>query len=274
MSFRLAAVYACMFDTTLSSDGTRIAFERFGDGAPIIFVVGAFNERSTAEPLARCLAAQFSTLIYDRRGRGDSSDTLPYSVEREIDDLAALINVVGGSSGVFGYSSGAMLALQSAAAGLRIDRLALYDAPYLAEGASRQVDHVATLSQLIAAGKRGEAVEYFQQDVIGIPAEIVAQFRDAPFRAALERIAHTLVYEATILGDGSLPSAEVAARITMPALAVAGGGGSPMMPRAAEALARLLPNGRAVVLAGQTHDMQPLALGPELMRFFAETNSA
>src|SRR5690349_18263541 len=120
-----------MFRTTLSRDGTRIAFDRRGSGLPIIMVVGAFNERPTAAPLADCLSDQFTTLTYDRRGRGDSGDAPTYAVEREIDDLAALIEVVGGSAGVFGYSSGAMLSLQAAAAGLPISRLALYDPPYL-----------------------------------------------------------------------------------------------------------------------------------------------
>src|ERR1051326_5996687 len=118
-----------MFETTLSRDGTRIAFERFGRGSPIIFVVGAFNERSTAAPLADCLARQFTTLIYDRPGGGGSPDSLPYAVERELEDLGALIEVAGGSAGVFGYSSGAMLALRAAAAGLPIGRLAVDDPP-------------------------------------------------------------------------------------------------------------------------------------------------
>src|SRR5690242_3210927 len=108
-----------MYETTTSADGTRIAYERFGEGAPpLIFLVGAFNERSTAQSLARMLSKTFSTLVYDRRGRGDSGDTPPYSVQREIEDVAALIDVVGGSAGLVGYSSGGMLALDATAAGL------------------------------------------------------------------------------------------------------------------------------------------------------------
>src|SRR5205085_9398240 len=120
----------------------------------------AFNERPTAAPLAESLADRFTTFTYDRRGRGDSGDTLPYSVEREIEDLAAIIEAAGGSAGVFGYSSGAMLALYAAAAGLPIDRLVLYDPPYLAD--SHDIDHTQQLTQLIAEGRRGDAVEYFQ----------------------------------------------------------------------------------------------------------------
>jgi pimeloyl-ACP methyl ester carboxylesterase len=257
-----------MFDTTLSRDGTRIAFERFGSGSPIIFVVGAFNERSTAAPLAECLARQFTTLIYDRRGRGDSTDTLPYAVEREFEDLGGLIEVVGGSAGVFGYSSGALLALQAAAAGLPISRLALYDPPYLTD--STDVDHSPKLAELIAANARGEAVEYFQREVVGIPSDIVAQLRHAPFRPALERMAHTLVYESLILGDRSLPAPEVAARVSMPTLVLAGGAGSPIMPPAAHALGALLPDARDRVLDAETHDLNPAVLTPALAAFFGE----
>src|SRR4051794_12999748 len=149
-----------MFDTTFSRDGTRIAFEARGSGVAIVMVTGAFNDRSTAAALADCLASRFTTITYDRRGRGDSGDTLPYTVEREIEDLAALLEVAGGSAGVFGYSSGAMLSLQAAAAGLPITRLALYDAPYLVDATDR--DHSADVRQLIESGQRGEAVEYFQ----------------------------------------------------------------------------------------------------------------
>jgi pimeloyl-ACP methyl ester carboxylesterase len=268
MSFRPAAVYVDMFETTTSRDGTRIALDRTGNGSPIIFVVGAFNERSTAAPLAACLSGQFTTLTYDRRGRGDSGDTPPYAVEREIEDLAALLELVGGSAGVFGFSSGAILALEAAAAGLPITRLALYDAPYLVEAPATPPDHAARLSALIGSGQRGEAVEYFQRQVVGIPEPVVAQFRHAPFRPALERIAHTLVYEALILRDSSLPAPEVAARVTMPTLLLAGGAGSPIMPRAARALAERLPDARAHILPDRGHDLDPAALGPELAAFF------
>src|SRR5690348_4489379 len=128
----------------------------------------------------------------------------------------------------------------------------------------------APLAKLIAADRRGEAVEYFQREVVGIPAEIVAQLRHVPFRPGMERIAHTLVYEAMIVSDGALPSAEVAARVTPPTLAIAGGAGSPIMPRAAQALERLLPNARAHILPEQGHDLEPAALGPVLAGFFGE----
>ena len=269
MSFRRSAVYVDMYETTVSRDGTRIAFDRYGQGSPIITVVGAFNERPTAAPLAKWLADKgFLVVTYDRRGRGDSGDTLPYSVDREIEDLGALIEAVGGRAGVFGFSSGAMLGVQAAARGLAMRRLALYDAPYRVD--TPDVDRSQALAELIAADRRGEAVEYFQREIVGIPADMVAQFRHAPFRAGMERIAHTLVYEATIVSDGALPSPEVAARATPPTLAIAGGAGSPIMPRAAQALEQLLPNARAHILPEQGHDLEPAALGPVLAEFFGE----
>src|SRR5216683_6593439 len=240
-----------------STDGTSIAFERTGDGPALILVVGAFNDRFTGVPLGRFLEPSFSVFNYDRRGRGASGDTLPYAVDREIDDLAALIADVGGAAAVFGYSSGAGLSLRAAAAGLPITKLTLYDAPYMVGDSQpgQRVDHAAHLSKLIAAGRRGDAVEYFQTKVVGIPEEIVVQMRNAPFRPALDAMAHTLVYEMTILGDSSLPI-ELAQRAAMPTLAVAGGT-NPFMRQAAEALAEALPNGQARILEGQTHDIVP-----------------
>jgi pimeloyl-ACP methyl ester carboxylesterase len=254
----------------VSKDGTRIAFDRHGEGQPIILVVGAFNERSTGTPLATFLAPHFAAYTYDRRGRGDSGDTAPYAVEREIDDLAALIAEAGGSAAVFGYSSGATLALQAAAADLAIDKLALYEPPYVIDApeAPACMDHAAHLAELIAAGRRGDAVEYFQSAMVGIPDDIIAHLRQAPFRPALEAMAHTLVYEATILGDRSLPT-DLAGSISVPTLVIAGAASFRSMPLAAQALARALPNGRASILEGQTHDIVPSALGPALQAFLA-----
>ena len=257
----------------LSKDGTDIAFEQFGEGQPLILVVGAFNDRSTGAPLAAQLAPHFSVFTYDRRGRGESGDTAPYAVEREIEDLAALIAEAGGAAAVFGYSSGGNLALQAAASGLPITKLALYEAPYLVDDDGQQPrarpNHAAQLSELIAAGRRGDAVEYFQQQMVGIPEEVVVQMRRAPFRPALEAIAHTLVYDATILGDRSLPT-EMAASVTVPTLVMAGGAGAPFMRATAQALADALPNGQVRILEGQTHDIEPSVLGPVLQAFLAQ----
>jgi pimeloyl-ACP methyl ester carboxylesterase len=255
----------------LSRDGTNIAFDRFGEGPPVILVVGAFNNRSTGAPLATFLAQHFTVFNYDRRGRGESGDTAPYAVDREVEDLAALIAEAGGAAAVFGYSSGAFLALQAAARGLPITRLALFEPPYRVDGVDPpdSADHAAHLAELIAAGRRGDAVEYFQTQLVGIPEEVVVQVRHAPFRPALEAMAQTLVYEATILGDRSLPT-ELAGTVTIPTQVTAGGASFPFMRVTAQALADALPHGEARILDGQTHDIEPAVLGPVLAAFLAQ----
>ncbi|MEV7969007.1 alpha/beta hydrolase [Sphaerisporangium sp. NPDC088356] len=250
-----------------SSDGTPIAFDRLGDGPPIILVVGAFNERSTGMPLAEALAPDFTVFTYDRRGRGDSGDTAPYAVDREIDDLDALIAEASGSAAVFGYSSGAVLALKAVARGLAITRLALYEPPLAGEGAPAPAeDFAARLSELVSAGRRGDAVEYFQTRVVGIPAEVVGRLRDAPFRAALEKMAHTLVYEVTITGDGSIPP-ELAAGVTVPTLVIGGEESPEGLRKGAQAVAKALPDARLVSLPGQTHDIVPAVVAPVIKDF-------
>jgi pimeloyl-ACP methyl ester carboxylesterase len=256
--------------TVTSADATTIAFDQFGAGAPIIMAAGAFNDRSTTEPLARALAPQLLAVNYDRRGRGDSADAPRYAVEREIEDIDALIAEVGGSAAVFGYSSGATLALRAAAAGLAITRLALYEPPFVI-GDSRPRPRAgldAELAQLIAAGRRGDAVELFQTEVIGMPAEVVAQLRQAPFRPGMEAIAHTLVYDATIVGDLSLPT-ELIASIATPTLVIDGDQSPPVIREAARAVADTLPNGQLHSLAGRDHTIDPAATAPILAEFLA-----
>ena len=257
-------------ETTVAADGTAIAFDRWGDGPPIITVVGAFNTRVSTEPLARVLARDFTVLNYDRRGRGDSGDTPPYSVEREIEDLDALIAAAGGSAAVFGYSSGAMLALQAAARGLKITKLALYEPPFNPDDSypALRMDLADRLTALVAAGRRGDAVELFQTEGVGIPPEVVAQLRHAPFRPGLEAIAHTLVYDATIIGDRSIPT-DLVASVTAPALVLCGEQSPPFLRDGARAVAEALPHGQLRTLPGQTHDINPEAVAPVLQEFLA-----
>jgi pimeloyl-ACP methyl ester carboxylesterase len=258
-------------DKVRSEDGTAIAFDRVGEGTPIILVVGAFNDRATGAPLAAALQDRFSVVTYDRRGRGDSGDTPPYAVEREVEDLQAIIEEVGGSASVFGYSSGAVLSLMAAARGLAITRLALYDLPLSARGAriDRPEDLAARLAGLVEADRRGDAVALFQTEGVGLPSEVVAQLRQAPFWPALEAMAHTLVYETEIVGDGSLP-VELASSVAVPTLAIAGGESFPFMRETPSALAAVMPDARARVLEGQSHDIVPHALAPALEEFFSE----
>jgi pimeloyl-ACP methyl ester carboxylesterase len=255
--------------TAVSADGTRIAFDQTGDGPPVILVVGAFNDRSTGTPLADSLKSKMTVFNYDRRGRGASGDNQPYAVEREVEDLDALIREAGGEAAVFGYSSGANLALEAAASGLNITRLALYEAAFIVgDGPPRPPKETAAhLANLVSSGRRGDAVELFQTRLVGIPEQVVIQMRHAPFRPALEATAHTLVYEATIVGDLTLPTARLRS-IKAPTLALYGGASPPFMGNAAKAIADAVPDGRVRALDGQSHDIVPAALAPVLLEFF------
>jgi len=253
--------------TVTSADGTSIAFDRLGEGPPVIMVVGAFNTRAATGPLASALSDGFTVLNYDRRGRGESGDTPPYSVQREIEDLAALIAEAAGSAAVFGYSSGATLALK-AAASLAISKLALYEPPFIVD-ASRPTlpaDLPDRLAGLVAAGRRGDAVELYQREAIGLPEEVVAGMRQAPFRPGLEAIAHTLAYDATVVGDMTLPT-ELIASMPTPTLVIAGENSPQLLRNAARAVADALPNGQLRTLAGQSHDISPEATAPALEEF-------
>jgi pimeloyl-ACP methyl ester carboxylesterase len=257
--------------TVVSADGTKITFDQTGEGPPAILVVGAFNDRATGAPLAKALASRFTVLNYDRRGRGASGDTQPYAVEREVEDLEALIREVGGAARVFGYSSGGNLALEAAARGLNITKLALYEAPFMVgDDDSRPrppKDMARQLAKLVASGRRGDAVELFQTRMVGIPDQVVVQMRNAPFRPGLEATAHTLVYEATIVGDLTLPTAQLKS-IKVPTLVIYGGASPAFMGTGAKALAKALPEAHVRALEGQSHDMVPAALAPVLLEFF------
>ena len=231
----------------------HIAFDKLGTGSPVILVLGAFNTRDTGTPLARALAAHHTVYSYDRRGRGDSADEPTYAVDREIDDLDQLIRHAGGKACVLGFSSGAALALAAAARGSAIGKLALFDLPLRPGGPANEVDHAAVLAELVRAGRRGDAVEYFQGRMVGIPQPVIEQMRTAPFRPALDAMAHTLVYEATILGSGLVPLDRVRA-VKSPVLAIAGGAAPPFMRMTAELVAREA-HGKALVIEGLGHEL-------------------
>ena len=251
-----------------SSDGTTIAFDRLGEGPPVILVCGGSTDRSANAPLATLLARHFTVLNYDRRGRGDSGDTAPYAVEREVEDLEALINEAGGAAFVYGTSSGAALALEAAASGLPITKLALWEPPFFLEGRPRPpADTATTFTELVSAGRRGDAVEFFMRQVVGLPPEFVVGARNAPFWASQEALAHTLSYDATIMGDYSLP-AERAAAVNIPTLVIDGGASLGFMGESADALTAALPDGRRRTLDGQEHNVDPEALAPVLEEFF------
>ncbi|MEO8610352.1 MAG: alpha/beta hydrolase [Chloroflexota bacterium] len=243
--------------TVRSKDGTSIAYEVAGTGAPLILVVGAFNDRNTGKPLTELLGQHFTVFNYDRRGKGDSGDTLPYAVEREIEDLDAMIAQAGGSALVFGYSSGAVLALRAAANGSNIPKLALYEPPPVGPEAGHMA---AELARLVAENRRGDAVARFQKGV-GIPEAMTAQFRNMPFWPGLEKVAHTLVYEETILSE-ALPVTPV------PTLVMDGENSPTILHQSAQAMVDVLPHAQRRTLAGQTHDIVPAVVAPVVMEFF------
>jgi pimeloyl-ACP methyl ester carboxylesterase len=225
-------------DFVTSADGTRIAYERAGRGRPIVFVSGAFNDHHTCAPLAERLAGDFTVVVYDRRGRGESGDVRPYAIDREVEDLAALIAVVGNGAAVFGYSSGALLAVYAAARKAPITSLVLYEAPFAMPG---RPDLPSRLDDLVREGRGGDAVSLFQSEGIGLPAEVVAGIRESPMFPALEAIAQTTVYDATITAaSAGLDPGILAAAV--PALVMNGAATWPGLARAARALAAALPD--------------------------------
>jgi pimeloyl-ACP methyl ester carboxylesterase len=260
-----------------SKDGTSIAYDRQGSGPAVILVGGAFVDRSENAPLAAELAARFTVYNHDRRGRGDSGDTLPYALQREFEDLDALVTEAGGRAHLYGVSSGGALALEATAAGLAVDRLAVYEVPYdmADDGPRRQREYVEELDGLLAAGRRGDAAELFMR-VAGASEEMIAGARSSPVWPGLEAIAHTLAYDAACMGNGQPPTARLAA-ITRPTLVATGGaspdsfvgGGGDFFGRAADAIAASIPNAQRQVIEGQTHMVDPKVLAPALERFFA-----
>lgn len=251
-----------------SKDGTAIAFDRSGKGPAVILVGGAFQHRAidpkTAQ-LAELLAQKFTVYHYDRRGRGDSGDTLPYAIDREIEDVDALMKDAGGSAFLFGMSSGALLALHAASHGLAVKKLALYEPPL--NGASAGADYGRRLDDLLSQGRRGDAVELAMR-TFGAPPEAVAGMRQMPVWSVFESVAPTLAYDNAIMGDGTVPAAE-AKTVHIPVLVLDGGASPPPMRNAAQALADALPNAARGTLEGQTHDADPQVLAPVLAEFFA-----
>jgi pimeloyl-ACP methyl ester carboxylesterase len=257
-------------DSVKSKDGTTIAFDRAGDGPPVVLVCGGSVDRMSNAPLAALLAERFTVFNYDRRGRGDSGDTPPYAVEREVEDIDAVVDAAGGSAFLYGTSSGAALALEAAASGSSIVKLALWEPPFVPEGGPRPpADTAKTYTELVAAGRRGDAVEYFMSKVVGLPDEFVAQARSAPFWPAQEALAHTLAYDATIMDDYAVPT-ERAASVKVPTIVMAGGASFPWMSETAEALGEILPDGQTRILVGQTHDVAPDAMAAVLEEFFSD----
>lgn len=259
----------------VSADGTVIAFDAWGEGEPLIIIDG-----STAYPainplnaeIAKLLDGEFRTYTYDRRGRGDSTDTPPYAVEREIEDLAALIEIAGAPATLFGWSSGAVLALDAAAAGLPVRRLALFEPPFLVDDSRPPVpdDYVARLEAAIAEGRPGDAFAIFLIDATGATPEQVEELRKADFWPVMEAVAPTLSYDGRIMGStmsgNPLPKDRWAA-VTVPTLVMHGTDTFPGLVPGARALGELLPNATVREVDGQQHSAPAHVLAAELRAF-------
>ncbi|HEX8998229.1 MAG TPA: alpha/beta hydrolase [Ktedonobacterales bacterium] len=262
--------------TVTSSDGTVIGYTRSGEGPALIVIGGALQHRAMfPQPAggATETPTRFTTYMYDRRGRGESGDTQPYAVEREIDDIAALIDAAGGSAFVFGHSSGAMLALEAAKSGLPISKLVLYEPPFIIDGSRAPVpaDAVRHVNDLIAAGHRGDAVTYFMTDVVGAPGVVVEQMRPTPMWPLLEGIAHTTAYDLTLMAPcmtGEPTALQRYTTVSVPTLILDGGLSPRWQHNATRLLAQTLPHAQHRTLEGQAHGAPLEMLMPIFEEFF------
>jgi pimeloyl-ACP methyl ester carboxylesterase len=262
-------------ETLTSSDGTQIAFDRLGDGPPVIVVGGQLCDRALTRPTAEELAKRFTVFNYDRRGRGDSGDTAPYALEREVEDIGALIAEARGKASVYAHSSGAALALHATAGGLPISKLVLHEPPYNPEGdeyrqraTHKEAEHIMTL---LAEDRRDDALQYFWRS-IGMPQEMVDEMRQTPRWAELEAMAPTMAYDSEVMGDisrgGAVPT-DLAGRVRCETLVLVGGASPEWMIDVARQVAGAMPNGRYRVLEGQEHVVPPEILVPVLAKSLA-----
>lgn len=256
-------------DSVTSKDGTKITYDKLGEGPAVILVSGGSVDRFSNAGLAELLAPHFTVYNYDRRGRNESGDTQPYAVEREIEDIEAVADAAGGSAYLYGSSSGAALAMEAARQlPGKITKLAMWEPPYIPDGFPRPpADTAKIFSDFVAQGRREDAADFFMGKVVGLPPEFVAGAHNAPFWPQQLALAHTLAYDATIMGDYSLPVERVA-EVKMPTLVLTGGASMPFMPVTAQAIVDHLPNGQTHMLQGQSHDVSAEVLAPVLTEFF------
>ncbi len=255
-------------ETTQSADGTTIAFDRSGEGPALILVTGAYTDRTTPASLAALLARDFTVYVYDRRGRGASGDTAPYAVEREIEDLDALIAVAGGTSMVFGHSAGGALALEAAAAGSAISRLAVYEPPYIVDDSrARPVDLAGRVNALLARGDRSGTTRLFFLEGMNYPEPGIRAMARREAWAELETLAHLVPYELAVACEQWMPADRIA-KISIPALLLDGGASQAWCRNTVRAVAETITGARHVSLAGQTHGAADEVLLPVLVDFF------
>jgi pimeloyl-ACP methyl ester carboxylesterase len=254
-----------------------IAYDRSGSGPALILVDGALCSRSfgPSAKLAPLLARHFTVYVYDRRGRGASGDTAPYSPAREVEDIAALITAAGEPAALVGLSSGGALALHAAAEGLRVSKVVAYEPPYVDDDGTRgAVRHEEDLQRLLAKGDRGGAVKYFMNDMVGVPAPVVILMRLMPWIwRKLQAVAHTLPYDAAVMSAFRIPRARFQT-IDAPVLVMSGAKTDERLKRAARAIAAIVPHATHRELAGQTHNVKPDVLTPAVVEFLTAPSAA
>jgi pimeloyl-ACP methyl ester carboxylesterase len=255
-----------------SNDGTVIVYDALGAGPAVVVVGGVLGDRSQQAPLAALLAERFTVYNYDRRGHGASGFTPPYAVERETEDLSAMLDEAGGSAYVYGTSGCGALAMSAAAAGLgsKMKKLAVWEPPYILPGSRPPVpaDYHEQLTTMLAEGRRGDMIALFMTQAVGMPGEFVAMMRQEPWWPAQEALADTLVYDAALMGDYSLPKTQLAT-IRIPTLVI-DGGQTPWLSQTADAVATTLPNARRQTIAGQPHNVAESAIAPVLIAYYTE----
>jgi len=264
-------------ETVTSKDGTRIAYDSYGSGPALILVGGALSQRKFKKmgQLGELLADRFTVINYDRRGRGDSTNTTPYSVAREIEDIEALIEAAGGSASLWGWSSGGALALRAAAAGIGVERVAAYEIPFMVDPGEQlpPADYEERVRRLAAEGKRGDAVKVFMREAVGVPAPFFVLMRLMPMWKDLKAVAHTLPYDWAALGDHNMRGAPLDPAewqgVTVPVQVAYGSKTPDKLKKGNRALAEVLPNADLVELPGQTHNVDMKVLAPKLADFLA-----
>jgi pimeloyl-ACP methyl ester carboxylesterase len=267
--------------TVTSNDGTTIAYDRYGHGPAVIIVGGAMSYRKfkKLEDLAELLSERCTVINYDRRGRGDSGEAGPFAVEREIEDIATLIRAAGGRASLWGWSSGGALALRAAGAGIGVDRLAVYEIPFMVgpHGGRPTRDYAQRLDELVAAGDRSGAVKHFMRNAIGIPAPFVALMPLMPMWKGIRATALTLPYDWAALGSHNMYGAPLRpaewASVTVPTLVAYGAKSPANLQNGSRALAEALPNAELRELEGLNHNVKPTVIAPVLAEFFARGSS-
>ena len=252
-----------------SKDGTVIEYEKSGSGPPLVIVMGAlgYKEFVASQQYAEALSKNFTVYNYDRRGRGGSTDQQPYAVQREVEDLAALIQTIDGPVYVWGTSSGAALALEAAASGVPMRKLVAYEPPYMLEGAKGRPapDFEAHLKRLAAEDRRSEAVSYFMRTV-GVPGVAVAIMKLFPFWKGLKSVAHTLPYDAAVMAGFHVPTARLE-RVEVPTLVATGTKSPKNLQDTSKAIAKIIPNAEHRSLLKQNHGVRPAVIAQAVTEF-------